>query len=97
MVAVPPELFGRILARIAKLRPPDPALCWIAPWTEWRGAEGRAAPESGSWLPWSSGIRRHRPRSRLESVRSPLPSLGRQSVASGIGPQYQDAATRVGL
>lgn len=26
-VAVPRELFGRILARIARLRPPDPAPC----------------------------------------------------------------------
>jgi len=26
-VAVPRELFGRILGRIARLRPPDPAPC----------------------------------------------------------------------
>jgi Transposase DDE domain group 1 len=26
-VAVPPELFGRLVDRIAKLRPPDPAPC----------------------------------------------------------------------
>src|SRR5262249_44289077 len=27
-VAVPRELFGRLLNRIARLRPPDPAPCW---------------------------------------------------------------------